>query len=131
MSIPESITATRTPFPVSPSVPVCTGRKQEAALARFRAKNSLFGFSAYSISGSAITPGTSRSGTRRIAKLLKRYVPETPGNCSFKVLSRFPWYFTMISHVRSTLSYPTFSSSVRSLVSSGTESARFNKFSAF
>lgn len=98
MSIPESITATRTPFPVSPSVPVCTGRKQEAALARFRAKNSLFGFSAYSISGSAITPGTSRSGTRRIAKSLKRYVPDASGNFAFKALPRSPWYFTMISH---------------------------------
>ena len=118
-------------FTVSPSVPVCTGRKQEAALARFRAKNSLFGFSAYSISGSAITPGTSRSGTRRIAKSLKRYVPDASGNFAFKALPRSPWYFTMISHVRSLRLKPTFSSSVRSLISSGTESARFNKFSAF
>ena len=68
-------------------------------------KQSLW-FSAYSISGSVITSHTSWPGTRRIASWLKRYVLETSAN-------------------------PTFSSSVHFLVSSGTESVRFSRFSAF
>ena len=98
--MPESMTATRTPFPNRPLSPAWSGEMHEAALPWFTAKNSLFGFSAYSISLKAMTSSTWASGTVSTAKPPRSSVIFAPGNFSVRTAARSPLYFTISSQER-------------------------------
>ena len=88
--------ATSTPFPLKYGDASCSKFTQEAVFAWSTAKNSLFGFSMYSICGSALMYGIRLSFTVRIAYSLRISSTAAP---SSRAASRLPEYFTISSQV--------------------------------
>ncbi len=92
------------------------------------AKNSLLGFSTYSIWGSADTWSISSSGTTSTAYSLRISSTWTP---MARTGSRLPEYLTISSQVRLRGSNPTFKSWEASRSRSPVSRARFRLFSSF